>query len=45
MNKQATEGKLENFRQLLERKGLKYTYERKTICEEVLHLKEHFDDE
>ncbi|MBU3759459.1 MAG: transcriptional repressor [Candidatus Omnitrophica bacterium] len=35
--------KVENFKRLLEKKGLKYTYERKTICEEVLRLKEHFD--
>lgn len=35
--------KLDQFRQLLEMKGLKYTYERKTICEEVIQLREHFD--
>lgn len=33
----------ERFRELLEKKGLKYTYERKEIFEEVSHLKEHFD--
>ena len=38
-----TEEKIQSFRKLLESKGLKYTYERKTICEEVLRLKEHFD--
>ena len=31
------------FRRLLEHKELKFTYERKTICEEVLHLHRHFD--
>ena len=33
----------ERFRGLLEKKGLKYTYERKSIFEKVSHLKEHFD--
>ena len=31
------------FEHLLEERGLKYTYERKLIYEEVSHLKEHFD--
>lgn len=35
--------KTEYFRSLLEKKQLKFTYERKTICEEVLQLREHFD--
>lgn len=38
-----TPEKIDHFKKLLESKGLKYTYERKTICEEVLRLKEHFD--
>ena len=33
----------EQFRGLLEQKGLKYTYERKYIFEEVLRIKSHFD--
>ena len=33
----------ERFQSLLEERGLKYTYERKAIYEEVAHLKEHFD--
>lgn len=33
----------DRFQKLLERKSLKYTYERKQIFEEVTHLKEHFD--
>ena len=33
----------EQFKALLEEQRLKYTYERKTIFEEVVHLKEHFD--
>lgn len=33
----------ERFRGLLERKGLKYTYERKSIFEEVARFREHFD--
>ncbi len=32
-----------HFQELLEKKGLKYTYERKLILEEVARLKEHFD--
>jgi len=32
-----------DFQKLLADKGLKYTYERKCIYEEVSHLKEHFD--
>ena len=35
--------KKENFQSLLEEKGLKYTFERKHIVDEVLKLKEHFD--
>lgn len=31
------------FETLLQGKGLKYTYERRLIFEEVTHLKEHFD--
>lgn len=31
------------FQQLLEKQGLKYTYERRCIYEEVAHLKQHFD--
>ena len=33
----------ERFHTLLEKKGLKYTYERKMVFDEVAHLKEHFD--
>jgi Fur family ferric uptake transcriptional regulator len=33
----------DKFRGLLEQKGLKFTFERKFICEEVMKLKEHFD--
>src|SRR5437867_603687 len=33
----------ERFQKLLEDQGLKYTYERKQIYEEVSHLKKHFD--
>jgi len=35
--------KKKRFRQLLSRKGLKYTFERRAICDEVLKLKEHFN--
>ncbi len=38
-----TKQQAEKFKVLLEEKGLKYTYERKFIFEEVLHVKEHFD--
>jgi Fur family transcriptional regulator, ferric uptake regulator len=31
------------FRELLEKKGLKFTYERKCIHDEVMNLKDHFD--
>ena len=31
------------FQDLLEEQGLKYTYERRTIFEEVSHFSEHFD--
>ena len=31
--------KIEKFHSLLEEQGLKYTFERKYICEEVLKLK------
>ncbi len=31
------------FQSLLEERGLKFTYERKNIFEEVCHVKEHFD--
>ena len=34
---------LEDFKNLLEQQGLKYTYERQSIFEEVSHLKNHFD--
>ena len=40
---EALKEKVEHFQELLENRGLKYTYERKTILGEVLHLKEHFD--
>ena len=33
---------LEAFHKLLEHKGLKYTYERRTMCEEILKMKHHF---
>jgi len=33
----------EQFKALLKKRGLKYTFERKLIYEEVSHLKEHFD--
>lgn len=33
----------EQFHRLLDEKHLKYTFERKTIFEEVARLKEHFD--
>src|SRR3989338_5620587 len=32
-----------HFQSLLEEKGLKYTYERKTIFTEVMHIRVHFD--
>lgn len=32
-----------DFQGLLEKKGLKYTYERKLIFEEVMHFRDHFD--
>ena len=38
-----TKHQAEQFRGLLEQKGLKYTYERKFIFEEVLRIKSHFD--
>src|SRR3989338_1810187 len=31
------------FQELLEQRGLKCTYERKQIFDEVMHLREHFD--
>ena len=34
---------LDQFANLLKDRGLKFTYERKTIFEEVCHLKSHFD--
>ena len=37
------ESKKDNFESLLQHKGLKYTYERKYIHEEILKLKGHFD--
>ncbi|MBI3999758.1 MAG: transcriptional repressor [Candidatus Omnitrophica bacterium] len=40
---QKQKDKLADFGALLEKKGLKLTYERKRICEEVRRLKEHFD--
>ncbi len=33
----------ERFKTLLEERGLKYTFERKLIFDEVSHFKEHFD--
>lgn len=39
----ALKNKADEFQTLLERKGLKYTYERKMVFDEVSHLKEHFD--
>ena len=33
----------QEFEKLLQKKGLKFTYERKTIFEEISKLKEHFD--
>ncbi len=38
-----THDTLERFEHLLKDRGLKFTYERKTIFEEVCHLKNHFD--
>jgi Fur family transcriptional regulator, ferric uptake regulator len=35
--------KASTFQELLEEKGLKYTYERKCIYEEVMNLRDHFD--
>jgi Fur family ferric uptake transcriptional regulator len=35
--------KIGKFQALLEQRGLKYTFERKHIFEEVLKLKDHFD--
>jgi len=35
--------KTEKFQALLEERGLKYTFERKNILEEVLKLRDHFD--
>lgn len=40
---EALKDKVGHFEGLLEKRGLKYTYERKQILDEVLHLKEHFD--
>ena len=40
---EALKDKVTHFQGLLEQKGLKYTYERKLILDEVMHLKEHFD--
>ena len=40
---EALKEKLGHFQELLETRGLKYTYERKQILDEVLHLREHFD--
>jgi len=39
----ALKDQAKGFESLLEKKGLKYTYERKIIFEEVAHLREHFD--
>ena len=33
---------LDTFHRLLEAKGMKYTYERRTMCEEILKMKQHF---
>ena len=38
-----SKARVERFQTLLTEKGLKYTFERKYICEEVLKLKDHFD--
>ena len=38
-----TKEQSEHFRELLEQKGLKCTYERQLIFDEVIHLREHFD--
>ena len=40
---EAIRDKVKHFQKLLDQKGLKYTYERRLILEEVMHLKEHFD--
>jgi len=40
---EALKDKVHHFQELLEKKGLKHTYERKLILDEVMHLKEHFD--
>lgn len=34
---------MERFQSLLEEQGLKFTHERRSIFEEVCHVKEHFD--
>ena len=41
MKAQDAEGR--RFEGLLSERGLKFTYERKHIFEEVLHMKHHFD--
>ena len=40
---EASKDQTKHFRKLLEKKGLKYTYERRLIFDEVSHLREHFD--
>ena len=35
--------KTQKFQRLLDKRGLKFTYERKAIYDEVSHLKSHFD--
>ncbi|MBI3306339.1 MAG: transcriptional repressor [Candidatus Omnitrophica bacterium] len=38
-----TKERLEAFKELLDRKGLKYTYERECIYDEVQRIDQHFD--
>src|SRR3989338_7887997 len=40
---EAIKNQTKGFQDLLEKKGLKYTHERKLIFDEVTHLREHFD--
>ena len=43
MTVSAIKEKSAKFQELLEKRGLKYTFERKTIFDEVVHHREHFD--
>lgn len=43
MKMTAENSKSEQFQALLREKGLKYTFERKCIYEEVMHVHDHFD--